>query len=174
MVENIIYIILIIILLFFISSEEKINNFFSKKYFKYLFVLLITYFIYEKYNFLYLMVLFLIITILNVDFDKFKNNKYLEKFISDSKGIFTKSDIKTKGGNFNIKKIIKDLNIKMPIKFKSELLEDDLENKNIEKFKDKSDDNDDKLEPFKDNVEDIKVLYDNIQNEISKLKEIVK
>ena len=145
--ENIIYIFLIIIFLFFLSNEVKINNFFSTKYFKILFILLIIYFVYEKYNFLYLMVLFLIIILLNIDFIKFKNNKYiknfinLENFISDSKNIESRKDQKSILATFNINNLKKDI----------------LHEK----------------EPFKDKVENIKELYDNIQNEIFKLKEIV-
>jgi len=157
MYENIIYIIFIIILLFFISNEEKINLFFSRKYFKVLFLLLIIYFVYEKYNLLYLMALLLIIMILNIDWNRFKNNKYLkniENFISDSP-MSPRGDQSPILSPFNIINFAKKIKT---LEKTSELLD---ENKNTSQ----------KIEPFKENVENIKELYDNIQNEINKLKE---
>jgi hypothetical protein len=179
MYENIIYIIFIIILLFFISNEEKINSFFSKKYFKILFLLLIIYFVYEKYNLLYLMILLLIIMILNIDWNRFKNNKYLknigfinsfvtpefckyaykqftnrfaENFISDSNNS-PRTDQSPILSQFNVVDFVKEINT---LKKKSELFDGNTPQK---------------IEPFKENVENIKELYDNIQNEINKLKE---
>lgn len=174
MYENIIYIIFIIILLFFISNEEKINSFFSKKYFKILFILLIIYFVYEKYNLLYLMILLLIIMILNIDWNRFKNNKYLknsfvtpeyckyaykqfingftENFISDSNNS-PRTDQSPILSQFNVVDFANEIKT---LKKKSELLDENTPQK---------------IEPFKENVENIKELYDNIQNEINKLKE---
>ena len=81
MLQNIILIIIIIILIFFISNEEKMNNLLSKKnYIKYLFLLLICYFIYQKYNFLLLTLIFIFFIIYlgnfqdKIDFDELKKN----------------------------------------------------------------------------------------------------
>ena len=179
MYENIIYIIFIIILLFFISNEEKINSFFSRKYFKVLFLLLIIYFVYEKYNLLYLLILLLVIMILNMDLSRFRNNKYLkniENFISDSHNS-PRGDQKSILSPFNI------INFKKEIKSlekTSELLDNGNLNRTglpvsdgptYEQALSKSVEPSQKIEPFKENVENIKELYNNIQNEINKLKE---
>jgi hypothetical protein len=79
MIQNIILIILIIILIFFVSNNKKINELISKKYIKYLFILLIIYFIYKNYNLTILCIFLLIILFLNMDFqEKIINNKYLK------------------------------------------------------------------------------------------------
>ena len=89
--------------------------------------------------------------IFNIDWNRFKNNKYLkniENFISDSphSARGDQSPILSPFNIINFSKKIKTL------EKNSELL-------------------DQKIEPFKENVENIKELYDNIQNEINKLKE---
>ena len=45
MIQNIILILLIILLIFFASNDENFNKITSKKYIKYLFLILIIYFI---------------------------------------------------------------------------------------------------------------------------------
>jgi hypothetical protein len=81
MFQNIILIILIILLFFFLSNDEKVNDLMSKKYIKYLFILLIIYFIYQNYNLSLLLILLLIFLFFNVDFkNKILNNKYFESF----------------------------------------------------------------------------------------------
>ena len=81
MFQNIILIILIILLFFFLSNDEKVNDLMSKKYIKYLFILLIIYFIYQNYNLSLLLILLLIFLFYNIDFkDKIFNNKYFESF----------------------------------------------------------------------------------------------
>jgi len=81
MFQNIILIILIILLFFFLSNDEKVNDLMSKKYIKYLFILLIIYFIYQNYNLSLLLILLLIFLFYNIDFkNKILNNKYFESF----------------------------------------------------------------------------------------------
>jgi len=103
MFQNIILIILIILLFFFLSNDEKINNLMSKKNIKYLFILIIIYFIYQNYNLSILLILLLIFLFCNVDFkNKILNNKYLESF----KGLT--SLIKEKFENFNFEDEIEE------------------------------------------------------------------
>ena len=85
MMKNIILITLIIMLIFFLSNEEKINDLISKKYIKYLFILLIVYFIYQNYNFTIIALIIIILIFLNVDIkEKFENNSYLTNFNIDN------------------------------------------------------------------------------------------
>ena len=75
MFQNLILIVLIILLLFFMSNEKKINDLFANKSIKYLFILLIIYFIYQQYNLSLLVIVLLVIIFLNVDMkNKFANN----------------------------------------------------------------------------------------------------
>jgi len=84
MFQNIILIILIIILIFFVSNNKKINELTSKKYIKYLFVLLIIYFIYKNYNLTILCIFLLVIILMNIDIqEKLINNKYLKNLSID-------------------------------------------------------------------------------------------
>jgi hypothetical protein len=73
MIQNIFYISIIILLFFFISSEEKINDITTKKNMKFLFLLVIIYFVYQNYNFGILFILFGIFIFFNIDFKKIKN-----------------------------------------------------------------------------------------------------
>jgi ABC-type multidrug transport system fused ATPase/permease subunit len=93
MFQNIILLVLVILLLFFISNEKKLNDLFSKNNIKYLFLLIIVYFIYQNYNLILLIIAILIVIYFNVDFsERFNNNKYFEMF----KGI------KEKFSNFSL------------------------------------------------------------------------
>lgn len=119
MFQNIILIILLILLFFFISNEAKINEITNKNSIKYLFLLVIVYFIYQNYNLVLLIAAILILIFFNMDFkEKFLNNKYL-------------SFVKEKFSN--------------------------------------SEDSSEKIEPFKDNIMNIKELFNNIKMEIKKL-----
>ena len=83
MFQNIILIILIILLFFFLSNDQKVNEWMAKKYIKYLFLLLILYFIYQNYNLSFLLIILLIFLFYNVDIkNKLINNKYLENFLN--------------------------------------------------------------------------------------------
>jgi hypothetical protein len=152
MLKNIVIILLIIILLFFISNDEKVNNFISKKYFQYLFIFLIVFFIYKDMNLFVILVLVIIFVATNLNLnlkDKMTNMaKYLdiniqENFI-DKKVYEKKVDEKN---DFDITPCIVDKNP---------------ENDTIPKK-----DND--VEPFKLKVEEIKELYQNIKEQINNL-----
>ena len=85
MLQNIFLITLLILLFFFISNEKNINEIMSKKYIKYLLILVIVYFIYQNYNLVLLIIAILITIYFNIDFkEKFNTNKYIsmvkEKF----------------------------------------------------------------------------------------------
>jgi len=150
MFQNIILIILLILLFFFISNEKKINEITNKDSIKYLFLLVIVYFIYQNYNLVLLITAILILIFFNMDFkEKFLNNKYLsfikENFIEyDSKKNTNLSFFKQLFGKENNKELFSGENV------------DDNEKSN-------------KIEPFKDNVQNIKDLFDNIKMEIKKL-----
>jgi Ca2+/Na+ antiporter len=159
MIQNIILIILIIILFFFISNEDKINDIFTRKYVKFLFMLIIIYFVYQNYNFTVLAIALLILVFLNVDIkDKIINNKYLVNYES-----------------------FKDIIIDYYNNFKRETFSNNkeetaqLNNYDFipQSISDNSDDNENEkkieVEPFKDEVVKLKDLYENIKMEITKL-----
>ena len=115
MLKNIIIILLIIILLFFISNDEKVNNFISKKYFQYLFIFLIVFFIYKDMNLFVILILIIIFVATNLNLnlkDKMTNMaKYLdiniqENFI-DKKVYEKKVDGKKIDNNIDMNKIQK-------------------------------------------------------------------
>ena len=153
-------------LIFFLSNEEKINDLVSKKYTKYLFILLIVYFIYQNYNFTIIALVIIILIFLNVDIkEKFENNSYLTNFNID-----------------NFKKIGLDYyklfnsEVKKNKKVSKELFENNnnsydfnpfIEEKiNINKDSEEGKPN---LEPFKNSISEIKELYNNIKEQINKL-----
>lgn len=164
--QNIILITLIIMLIFFLSNEEKINDLISKKYTKYLFILLIVYFIYQNYNFTIIALVIIILIFLNVNIkEKFENNSYLENFnIDNFKKIaldyykLFNSEVKKN------KKVSKELfkNKNESFDFNSFIEEKININKDSEEGKPN-------LEPFKDSISEIKELYDNIKEQINKL-----
>ena len=161
MFQNIILITLIIILFFFLSNETKINDLISKKYIKYLFILIIIYFVYQNYNISLLVIILLVIIFFNVDIkNKFQNNKYLNNFES-FKNLFVEYY-----NNFNEDKPIKKE------RFTNNQNEDyDIkhykENKITEENKEIEGKN--KIEPFKTEVMNLKDIYENIKLEIKKL-----
>lgn len=105
------------------SHEKKLNEVTSNNSIKYLFLLVIIYFIYQNYNLVILIIAILIFMFFNIDFkERFLNNKYI-------------SFIKENFSNY----IVENL------------------------------DNKEKIEPFKDNVMDIKNLFENIKMEIKKM-----
>ena len=156
-------------LIFFLSNEEKINNLISKKYIKYLFILLIVYFIYQNYNFTIIALVIIILIFLNVDIkEKFENNSYLTNFNID-----------------NFKKIVLDYyklfnsEVKKNKKISKELFQNNNdsydfnqfigENKNIHLVDKDREEAKPNLEPFKNTISEIKELYNNIKDEINKL-----
>lgn len=172
MMQNIILISLLIFLIFFMSNEEKINELISKKYVKYLFILLIVYFIYQNYNFTLLALALLILIFLNINIEeKFKNNIYLFNYDK-------------------IKKLVIDFYNDLNSKTKKELFSNE-EVKNTEKYDfepfnynnssnelnesnglNNNDENNKKnieTEPFKNAISEIKDLYENIKLQINKL-----
>lgn len=166
MIQNIILIILIILLLFFMSNEKKINDLISKKYIKYLFILLIIYFIYQNYNFTLLVIFLLIIIFLNINIkEKFNNNKYLKNYENFKNLIL---EYFNDEGNKKSKEKFSN-NIDKPIDTSYDFTPcvDEDKNKNIDSTEEK---NENKIEPFKTEVLKLKELYDNIKLEITKLK----
>ena len=150
MFQNIILIVLLIILFFFISNEKKINEITNKDSIKYLFLLVIIYFIYQNYNLVLLIAAILILIFFNMDFkEKFLNNKYLS-FIKEN---FIEYDLKKNKSSSLFNKFFGKENNK-------ELFSGENNNDN-----EKSN----KIEPFKDNVANIKDLFENIKMEIKKL-----
>ena len=177
MLKNIVLIILIIFLLFFFSNNNKFNDLFTKKYIKYLFILLIVYFIYQNYNFTILAFALIILIFLNVDIkEKFVNNIYLNNLNIDniknifndylstfnkkiSKELFQNSSDGMTTVN-NLLNEVKNVGINNDgIASINNLLNGDVEN--AEKKK---------LEPFKSNVLEIKDLFESIKKEINKFK----
>jgi hypothetical protein len=140
MLQNIILIVLIIMLIFFISNEKKINDLITKKYTKYLFLLLIIYFIYQGYNFVLLVIALLIVIFFNIDIkEKFENNNLL-------------SEIANKAMNYYNNYIKSDK--------KEGFLNQESENNENKKMN---------TEPFKNDIKKIKDLYENIKEEIKKI-----
>jgi hypothetical protein len=169
MMKNIILITLIIMLIFFLSNEEKINDLISKKYIKYLFILLIVYFIYQNYNFTIIALVIIILIFLNVNIkEKFENNSYLTNFNID-----------------NFKKIALDYyklfnsEVKKNKKISKELFQNNNDSFDFNPFVEEkininvgdkdSEESKPNLEPFKDSISEIKELYNNIKDEINKL-----
>ena len=140
MLQNIILIVLIIMLILFISNEKKINDLITKKYTKYLFLLLIIYFIYQGYNFVLLVIALLIVIFFNIDIkEKFENNNLL-------------SEIANKAMNYYNNYIKSDK--------KEGFLNQESENNENKKMN---------TEPFKNDIKKIKDLYENIKEEIKKI-----
>lgn len=168
MLKNIVIILLIIILLFFISNDKKVNNFISKKYFQYLFILLIVFFIYKDMNLFVILVLVIIFVATNLNLnlkDKMTNMaKYLdiniqENFI-DKKVDDKKVDDRKVDGNIDINKVDE----KNDFDITPYVVDKNLENHTTPQ-KDDSDD----VTPFKLKVEEIKELYQNIKAQINNL-----
>lgn len=170
MMKNIILITLIIMLIFFLSNEEKINDLISKKYIKYLFILLIVYFIYQNYNFTIIALVIIILIFLNVDIkEKFENNSYLANFnIDNFKKIaldyykLFNSEVKKN------KKVSKELfqNNNDSYDFKPFIEEKKIDINVGDKDREEAKPN---LEPFKNSISEIKELYNNIKEQINKL-----
>jgi hypothetical protein len=180
MLQNIVLIILIILLLFFFSNNNKVNDLFTKKYIKYLFILLIVYFIYQNYNFTILALALIILIFLNVDIkEKFMNNIYLnnlnnlnidniKNIFNDYLSIFNKKISKELFQNSsdgmttvnNLLNEVKNVGLNTDgITSINNLLNEDVEN--VEKKK---------IEPFKSDVLEIKNLFESIKEEINKFK----
>lgn len=137
-------------LIFFLSNEEKINDLISKKYTKFLFILLIVYFIYQNYNFTILALVLVILIFLNVNIkEKFENNNYLKNIINYSK-IFTSKELfkNNNDEDYDVKPYFEEKN------------NDEKENKENVKPN---------LEPFKNTISEIRELYNNIKEQINKL-----
>ena len=150
MMQNIILITLMILLIFFLSNETKINDIINKKYIKYLFILVIIYFVKQNYNFTLLIVALLVIIFLNVDIKgKIENNQYFESFSNNIKETF----------DF------------IPYKIGSDLIPDSVPDSVSDSVSDSDTDTKKSfvIEPFKKEVSNLKELYENIKIEIKKL-----
>ena len=169
MFYNIILIILLILMFFFLSNEQKINDIMSKKYIKYLLFLLIIYFIYQNYNFAILVVGILILILLNVDIkSKFVNNKYLQN-IEGFKTIINEYFSETYS-NKKMEKFTNDGFDVNPYQVKKKEEEEPTKSdSSIEKYSTEDTDKINNIEPFKEQVMNLKNLYENIKMEITKL-----
>jgi hypothetical protein len=160
------------------SNEKKLNDFISKKYIKYLFLLVIIYFIYQKYNLLFLVSILFLIVLFNIDFkDKLKDNDVLDKYLIYKKYIidFLKEFKETLIGD--------EKNIK---KNKESFSNMDNESYNVKPWREKeggimsdsgiynsneisTDKKESETSPFNKEVNEIKELYENIKMEINRL-----
>jgi hypothetical protein len=188
MIQNIILIILLILLLFFLSNEKNINDIISKNYVKFIFIIAIIYFVYQNYNIVLLVVAILIFIFVNVDLkEKFLNNKYLNnidyfknlinEFVNNNslskKNIEKFSDQTNKNYDFKpfnkVEEKKKDnsdkINNSIPIDIS------DIVKESTKLFDELNNDisNNKNIEPFKEQVTNLKELYENIKMEIKKL-----
>ena len=156
-------------LIFFLSNEEKINDLISKKYIKYLFILLIVYFIYQNYNFTIIALVIIILIFLNVNIkEKFQNNSYLTNFNIDNFKKIALDYYKLFNSEFKKnKKVSKELfqNNNDSFDF-NPFIEEKI---NINQGDKDSEEGKANLEPFRNTISEIKELYNNIKDEINKL-----
>jgi hypothetical protein len=143
------------------SNEIKINDLISKKYIKYLILLIIVYFIYQKYNFVLLAITILVIICMNIDIkDKILNNKYLTNYetfknliIDYHKEIFSNKE------SFDFEPYTKEQNNS-----------EHRQNSEINEIQNENETNKKNIEPFKTEITKLKDLYENIKLEIKKIK----
>jgi len=176
MIQNIFSITLVIILFFLISNEKKIDQIIHKKYMKYLLLLLIIYFIYQNYNFGIFVLIIIVFILFNTDIKKkIEKNKYLnlEQYKDLAKEYFSNMndnnfyDIKPyKEDDNRNKNNISSASSSNPSSGSSSIIVNNSTN-NISNNQNNS--NKKVIEPFKEEVEKLKEMYDNIKLEISKL-----
>jgi Ca2+/Na+ antiporter len=145
-IHNIILICLIIILLFIISGDETINNISTKNYLYYILPIFIIYFVYQGYNLSFIVVLLLIIVCTNVNMiQKINNNAYFKKiqeYFTDFVNRETFTNEEPEKVTYSGRSV---------------------------QFNITSEEENKKQEPFKNEVENIKELYENIKNEINNI-----
>ena len=158
------------------SNEKKLNDFISKKYIKYLFLLIIIFFIYQKYNLLILVTILFFFVLFNIDFKKkLKNTELLDKYNECKKKFinFLKDFKETLIGEENMKEKFSNNSYdvipyeKDILEIEKELIKD--EKKDIEKIEELEELEKKENEPFKKEVNEIKELYENIKMEINRL-----
>lgn len=143
MIHNVILISLIIILIFFMSNETKINDVIMRNYIKYLLPLFIIYFVYQNYNLSILVIILLIIVFLNMNIsDKLNNNSYFTKIRESFSNLPNLLNVENFSNVYDTNKLSFNLG---------------------------ENDTDKKTEPFKNEVNNIKELYQNIRNEMNQL-----
>jgi hypothetical protein len=175
MIQNIILIVLIILLIFFVSNDENLNKIISKKYIKYLFLLLIIYFIYQNYNFYLLIATIFIFIMINTNlkenFESINGMDLYQKYNDFKKNIYSKFETineqfkNSSGRSRSYKEDI--LDDEYDIKpYLNEIKHENIvkETKNV-----KENNLTTTSEPFKNEVVNIKDLFENIKNEIKKL-----
>jgi hypothetical protein len=172
------------------SNEKKLNDFISKKYIKYLFLLVIIYFIYQKYNLLFFVSILFLIVLFNIDFKhKLKDTDVLDKYITCKKHIldFLKEFKETLIGDevkqnknistenftnidtsYDVKPWLDKENFEKKDE-KVEKKENDLFNKEHESLNKEHESFNKEHEPFNKEVNEIKELYENIKMEINRL-----
>ena len=162
--NNIFLIILIIILFFFISNEKKIDDFINRKYMSYLLLLLIIYFVYQNYNLAILVIGLLIFVFMNVDFkDKVNYEKFMnyyelfKEYFNSKKELFTNQT--------------SDSNVQFDIKPYKDAISNILGEHNDNSDEQKQEEKKQQTEPFKNDVAQLKEMYDNIKLELKKLGE---
>ena len=171
MLRNIILIIAIILLIFFMSNDVKLNNLFEKKNIKYLFLLIIIYFIYQGYNLLILLIIIFFIVFLYTDLkDRIFKSSYLNKyeFFKDVK-IIINDYVKSKNINYEFFNNNDDYDVKPFINKNNKVDEENIINNNINDNINDNDENKIVNEPFKSEVIKIKDLYENIKLNIKKI-----
>jgi hypothetical protein len=123
------------------SNEKSINRYFTKQYVKYLFILLIVYFVYQNYNLVILSVILLLIFLMNTN-----SKTNIREKIVDYFHIFKEKFSNMQDMDYDFKPFTE--------------VEKSTNHSNSEK----------KIQPFKEEVLKIKEMYENIKLEINKLK----
>jgi Ca2+/Na+ antiporter len=176
MIQNIFSITLVIILFFLISNEKKIDQIIHKKYMKYLLLLLIIYFIYQNYNFGIFVLIIIVFILFNTDIKKkLEKNKYLnlEQYKDLAKEYFSNMndnnsyEVKPYKDDNNNKNNISSASSSNSAPASSSIIVNNNSTNNISNNQNNS--NKKVIEPFKDEVQQLKEMYDNIKLEISKL-----
>jgi Ca2+/Na+ antiporter len=178
MIQNIFLIVLVIILFFLISNEKKIDQLINKKYIKYLFILFIVYFIYQNYNFGIFVFILIVFILFNTDLKKkLEQNKYLnlEKYTNLYTNLAKEYFSNMNDNNYNNSNCSNNSSYEVK-PYKEEIVRDEnneLQNKLQNEFQSllSTDNKKSKktIEPFKEEVEKLKEMYDNIKSEINKL-----
>jgi len=156
------------------SNEKKLNDFISKKYIKYLFLLVIIYFIYQKYNLLFFVSILFLIVLFNIDFkNKLKDTDMLDKYLIYKKYIidFIKEFKETLiGDEKNIRKNKESFSNMDNESYNVKPWEEKkTENESNEKIEPVIDKKESEISPFNKEVNEIKELYENIKMEINRL-----
>jgi len=141
------------------SNETKIDDIIMRNYIKYLLPLFIIYFVYQNYNLSIIVVILLAIVFFNMNVgNKLNNNIYFNKI---KEGFNKYTNIENFSNIKHFSNIENFSNIKnFSNTYNLDNLSFDLK---------KEDEEDQKHEPFKNEVMNIRELYNNIRSEINNL-----